>query len=157
VTDRTGAAILEAATLWLVMDLTSRRPVRLPVWISEAMSRYDIGDRPFRPDRQAASDRFDREAVFTVRRSDLDRAGHVNNTSYIEWAVEAVPDELWSVSDLARLDIDYVSECHRGQTVASLSHVVDRSDEVEVQHRLVRRDDGETVTRARSWWRRCSG
>ena len=30
---------------------------------------------------------------------DLDLAGHVNNTSYVEWAVEAVPDEIWDIQE----------------------------------------------------------
>jgi len=153
VLDVAGERLAAASTLWLVMDLERRRPVRFPASVLEALARHDLGDRPMRQPRRAPPDPADRDLVFTVRRSDLDLADHVNNTSYVEWAIEAVPDRIWDRCELAELDISFLSECHQGQAVVSSS----RTDDVEgawmVRHEIARRDDGEAVARARTVWR----
>jgi acyl-ACP thioesterase len=142
-------AIGSVSTLWCVLDLERRRPLRLPTDIGDRMGDHDIGSEPMRPEPLPAPGAFDRELAFTVRRSDLDLSDHVNNTSYVEWAIEAVPDEVWSGRDLARLEIQFLSECHHGHTVLSRSRTLGG----EVQHQLVREEDGVEVARARTVWR----
>jgi acyl-ACP thioesterase len=148
-----GSVYATATTLWLVLDLDRRRPIRVPSRIVEALSRRDVGGTPFRPDTLVDPDPVEREAEFTVRRSDLDLAGHVNNTSYVEWIVEAVPDEVWSAHDLAELDISYLSECHRGATVVSGCRRLQGADGCEILHRVAKREDDVVVARARTSWR----
>jgi len=60
-----------------------------------------------------------------------------------------VPDEIWGDCDLAGLDIQFLAECRRGQTVQSRSQLVDCT---EVRHQLVRTEDGAEVARARTVW-----
>jgi acyl-ACP thioesterase len=153
VLDPAGEVLASASTLWLVLDLERRRPIRLPAVVLEALSKHELGSRPMKPQRLDPPDPADRELVFTVRRSDLDLADHVNNTSYVEWVVEAVPDEVWVSQKLAELHIDYLSECHHGQTVVSVSQTMECTDGNEVRHQLVRQEDGEAVARARTVWR----
>ena len=153
VTDSTGAIMGTAATLWFVLDLELRRPVRLPATVVEALQRLALGNLPMRPEELGAPDPGGAGIGFTVRRSDLDVAGHVNNTSYVEWVVEAVPNAIWEGNDLAELEIAYLSECHHGQTVVSLSQVTGNGGGCEIRHQLVRREDGVTVAQARTMWR----
>lgn len=93
------------------------------------------------------------ETEFTVRRSDLDLAGHVNNTTYVEWVIDAVPDVVWTTRALAELKISYISECHRGATIVSGSQHVQNAEGCKVLDRLVRRQDDVVVARARTAWR----
>lgn len=151
--DTTGAIIGTAATLWFILDLESRRPIRLPATVVEAMQRLDLEGKPMRPGALDVPDSGDAGVGFTVRRSDLDLAGHVNNTSYVEWVVEAVQDAIWQSNDLAELEIAYVTECHHGQNVASLSQTTVCDGGCEVRHQLVRPEDGAEVARARTVWR----
>ncbi len=151
--DSDGKEIGAVSTLWCVLDLGRRRPVRLPQEVWGRMDEYEIGPDPARAGELALPDPLDLELAFTVRRSDLDLAEHVNNTSYVEWAIEAVPDELWSTAELAELEIQFLSECHQGQTVLSRSQQVERSDDFEVRHQLMRHEDGAEVARALTLWR----
>jgi acyl-ACP thioesterase len=149
-----GEELASASTLWLVLDLATRRPVRLPALVVEALAKHDLGRRPARPEELDPPDPVDRQIEFTVRRSDLDLAGHVNNTSYIEWAVEAVDDEVWMDHDLSALRISYLSECHHGETVVSQCSREAAGDGHRIRHRLVRQEDGVEVVRASTGWRR---
>jgi len=142
-----------AVTLWLVLDLKHRRPIRVPPRIVDALARHEVGDQPARFERLAAPDPVEFETEFTVRRSDLDLADHVNNTSYIEWVVEAVPDAVWASHALTMLDVSYLSECHRGASIGSEVSTRCRGAGVDIEHQLVRRSDGEVVARARTRWR----
>jgi len=151
--DGSDSSIGTASTLWLILDLERRRPVRLPAHVVERLGELGLGSEPRRFGDLVTPDPVDCELGFTVRRSDLDSAEHVNNTSYVEWAIEAVPDEVWSTAELAQLGIQFISECHQGQTVVSRSQLVERSDESKVRHQLMRHEDGAEVARALSLWR----
>jgi acyl-ACP thioesterase len=153
VLDSSGQRIGAVSTLWLVLDLERRRPVRLPPQVTDRLHEHELGPEPRKFGDLVAPDPIERELGFTVRRSDLDLADHVNNTSYVEWAIEAAPDEVWSTTDLAELEIHYLSECHHGQTVLSRSQVVDQGKETEVRHQLTRHEDGAEVARALTLWR----
>ncbi len=145
-----GDSIGTVSTWWVVLDLERRRPVRLPSEAWDRFSEYEIGPTPAKTGKLALPDPAERELAFSVRRSDVDLSGHANNTSFVEWVIEAVPDEIWSGCDLTDLDIQFLAECHQGQTVRSRSQLVDRT---EVRHQLVRTDDGAEVARARTVWR----
>lgn len=151
--DGDGRLFGSAMTLWLVLDLERRRPIRVPSRIVDALARHEVGDQPARPEKLEAPDPVEFETEFTVRRSDLDLADHVNNTSYVEWLVEAVPDAVWANHALAELDVSYLSECHRGASIGSEVSTRCRGAGVDIEHQLVRRSDGEAVARARTRWR----
>jgi len=150
--DSTDREIGAASTLWLVLDLGRRRPVRLPEAVVEMLQKLDLAADPVRPAELIPPENPTVELGFTVRRSDVDLAGHANNTSFIEWVVEAVPDEVWRAGDLHKLEIQFLAECHRGQTVLSCSQLTN-GESPEVRHQLLRQEDGVEVARARTVWR----
>ena len=157
VLDGSERRIGSISTLWLVLDLVRRRPIRLPPLVLDRLAEVEIGTEPMRFADLAPLKTAESELAYTVRRSDLDLADHVNNTSYVEWAVEAVPDEVWDTRELAHLEIQYLSECHHGQTILSRSHLADHGNEIEVNHQLVREEDGAEVARALTRWRTPTG
>jgi medium-chain acyl-[acyl-carrier-protein] hydrolase len=154
VLESSGQRIGAVSTLWLVLDLERRRPLRLPPQVTDRLHEHELGSEPRRFSDLVAPDPIEHELGFTVRRSDLDLADHVNNTSYVEWAIEAVPDEVWVGKDLTGLEIHFLSECHHGQTVLSRSQSVEHGGKTEVRHQLIREEDGLEVARASSVWRR---
>jgi medium-chain acyl-[acyl-carrier-protein] hydrolase len=153
VSDANEAVIGSVSTLWCVLDLSRRRPVRLPSEAWDRFDEHDIGSEPEKGQPIGVPEEVEQTLEFTVRRSDLDAADHVNNTSYVEWAIEAVPTRIWSTADITRLEIQFVSECHHGQTVVSESQTVNLGDRFEIHHRLVRHEDGQEVARARTLWK----
>lgn len=147
-----GESVGTVSTWWAVLDLERRRPIRLPPEAWERFREYEIGSKPVKARSLAVPEPAERELAFSVRRSDVDLSGHANNTIFVEWVMEAVPDEIWSNRDLTGLDIQFLAECHRGQTVQSRSQLVADNDATEVRHQLVRTGDGAEVARARTVW-----
>jgi len=151
--DPSAKRVGAASTLWLVLDLERRRPVRLPARVTDRLHEHELGPEPRKFGELAEPEPIQYELGFTVRRSDLDLAEHVNNTSYVGWVIEAVPDEVWNTNNLAEIEIHFLSECHRGQTVLSRSQLVAGENESEVRHQLMRHEDGAEVARALTLWR----
>jgi acyl-ACP thioesterase len=92
--DEQNQCILSASSLWLILDLKSRHPLRIP----EHIVAMKAADR-----KRALIDPFDNlwrpkdittEKRFSVRLSDLDLNQHVNNVRYVEWAAETVPQDV---------------------------------------------------------------
>ena len=147
-----GEIVGSATTIWLVLDLEKRRPVRIPAGIVESLSVHDLGRRPTRFPALTAPERSENEILLPVRWADLDLAGHVNNTSYVDWVLEATPDEVRDHRRLEELDIYYLSECRRGSSVVSACQAFPGTGELEIRHTVTRATDDELAACARSSW-----
>jgi acyl-ACP thioesterase len=147
-----GHRIGTVSTWWAMLDLERRRPIRLPPEAWDRFHEYEMGSEPARMGKLALPDPAERELAFSVRRSDVDLSGHANNTAFVEWVMESVPDEIWGVRELTDLDVQFLAECHQGQTVQSRSQTVKGNDATEIRHQLARSEDGTEVARARTVW-----
>jgi acyl-ACP thioesterase len=81
-TVRGGGAGIEAAALWICIDLDGGQPLRLPEDFVAAYSESAAGRRATVRLRHPDPPKDAREAAWTWRASDLDLAGHVNNSHY---------------------------------------------------------------------------
>ncbi len=146
---RDGAVAARALTHWLVMDLRSRRPVRPDRVLEEryrAAAEHALeGEAPPLPEVERA----DAERRLDVRYQDIDEIQHVTNSSYLAWAIEAVPEETWRSSRLAAADTHFLAECrHGGQVLSRLARLGER----EFAHAVVREGDGQVLARLRTVW-----
>jgi acyl-ACP thioesterase len=118
------AVIARAASAWFVLDLASRRPVRLAEYEgrgepeSERLSGVALEGKIAFPSSET------RETPLAVRARDLDLNGHVNNTRYLAWLYEAVPPELLASHRMRRIEIHYLGETHYPATVALRSWAI---------------------------------
>jgi acyl-ACP thioesterase len=151
VRDASGVEIGRATTQWFVFELKTRRP-RPPGVILDA-ERFDLKDAPraatFADGKLPALERWDAEKRFHVRYGDIDRNLHVNHATYLAWAVEAVPRELWQASRIAELEVSYRAECTLGSAVLSRSAA---QPDGTIAHAIVREEDGKELARLVTRW-----
>jgi len=145
----------EASTLWLVMDLERRRPVRLPASVTSTFESLVSPDRPMRLDPIPAIEHPEIEQRLTVGYGDLDMVHHANNAAFVEWMVECVAGSLWSTHDLDEVEVHYLAECRLGDTILSQCGPLVPTDRTTALHRLVRAADGTEAARARTVWQPC--
>jgi acyl-ACP thioesterase len=120
VTDAAGQELARATSRWAVVDFEARRAVRLP---------EGVADLPAGPLHELAppeggipdADPPDLEERFGVRHGDLDVVGHVNNTRYVEWALETVPADLLESKPPRAFDVLFRREAGRGASILSRS------------------------------------
>ncbi|THB64820.1 MAG: hypothetical protein D6E12_14015 [Desulfovibrio sp.] len=146
-----GEVLARGASAWVVLDIAKRALTRMPQAVRDIHppQAEGVGIDPF-PPRLNSLDSWQREVLFPVRHADLDPNSHVNNTQYIQWAIEAAPDELASQQP-AGIDISFRAECRHPDTVASRSSSGDVGEHLSVVHSLVR-SDGKETARARTLW-----
>ena len=149
VTDAHGTIVAKATSQWLVLSLETRRAV----WPDEAIgpgfreAGARVFEEPFIKLPPLAS--ADQERRFDTRYQDIDRNLHVTSTSYVAWALEAIPLETWRSSRLTFLEVHYMNECHHPSTVLSRAKNV---AEGRFQHAVVREADGVDVARLTTQW-----
>ncbi|WP_420454276.1 acyl-[acyl-carrier-protein] thioesterase [Rubrivirga sp.] len=144
VTGADSEALAVATSLWFLIDVARRRPVRLP----PAMDGFEATDKPRAltlgdPPEPPAT--VEHARTFAVRRSDLDRVGHANNARFVEWAIEALPED----AGLREVDVLYRSEAVVGDDVVSDVGPLENGSRA---HRLLRASDGRLLALARTTW-----
>jgi acyl-ACP thioesterase len=149
--DDHGAWVARATTSWAVLNVATRRPVKLegnlPPYplIPQRAVDDDFASLPAFP--MAATAEMD----FRVLRNDLDVNNHVNNTVYAGWALEAVPDSV-AAGNLAELEIDFRTEVHLGDCIISRCAVADTGPVTRCLHQISSRRDGRELARLRTCW-----
>ena len=152
VVDGASGRVAVGTSRWAVVDRESRRLVRLPDFVR----RSPVPERPLALDRTPAAlepaDPADLERRFDVRRGDLDVVRHVNNTRYVEWALETVPDEVQGCSRPSAFEIEFRREAVYGDTVVARTRRLG-GDGAAFAHELRADGGGPELARAASVWR----
>lgn len=141
-----------ATSLWLLLDVNTRRPVRIPDRLLEFRAYERKSVLPDMTERLERPERVEIEKQFQVRLNDLDFNQHVNNVSYVEWAVETVPQEIWQNHRLAALEIGFFAESVYGDVVVSQTEHVEKETQHVFKHRLVCDADGRELALAKTVW-----
>nr|XP_043635939.1 oleoyl-acyl carrier protein thioesterase, chloroplastic-like [Erigeron canadensis] len=83
------------------------------------------------------------------RRSDLDMNKHVNNVTYIGWALESIPPAIIDSHELQAITLDYRRECQRDDIVDSLTtrEPLDDSELTVTNGSATSKKDGEDLSR----------
>lgn len=147
--DSEGALIGRGTTSWAVLNLATRRPVKLV----DVLPYY-----PLNPERALydsfstlpAVEKSKYELRLPVLRGDLDINRHVNNTVYAGWALETIPDEVESNCRMASIEIVFRAEALYGDTIVALTA---SSEEANCYiHRIENGIDGRELARIRTRW-----
>jgi medium-chain acyl-[acyl-carrier-protein] hydrolase len=146
---RGGEEVARATSHWLVLDLATRRPRPPGDVVDPRLPREAQPPVVKPPGKLPALAAWDEDRRFTVRYADIDMNLHVTNTSYLAWAVEAVPKDVWKASRLAAVEVSFLAECHHGSAIRSR---VRRTGEASFEHAIVREEDGKELARLATGW-----
>ena len=114
-----GQRLLRAATSWLMVDLDSKSLVNIEQKFPD-ITRFEKRDDDLTLRKLKSFDDADKEILFHVRYDDLDMNGHVNNTVYILWAMEALGYDFINSHTIDTLDIYFKHEVRYGEDVKSM-------------------------------------
>ena len=137
-----------ATTRWLVLDLTTRRPVMPNALLEPRL--FETTERVL----SVSAAKFPAlvqgmERRFPVRFADIDVNDHANNTAYVAWLLEGVPERTWRTCRLASLELQFLAECRYGSVVVSRSA---EAGEREFWHVVAGVEDGRDLARAKTAW-----
>lgn len=116
---RGGQLLISGKTEWAVMHMETKQPALLSgVYPAELTYLPDSASpAPF----ARIPDEFDGCAPFasyTVRSTDIDVGGHMNNAAYLRAVFGAFSNDALRGKDVGRVDILFRSSCYEGETLS---------------------------------------
>lgn len=143
--------LASASSSWLIVNLESRRPVR----IKTAVEDFPVHASRSFPDDFVTfpkKDIYERELSFQVRMGDLDQNQHVNNAVYLDWALEATPPDILRNYLPVEIHIAYRAEALYGGNVISRTAALDSPGSNVILHQLVSEGEGRELSRLLTNW-----
>ena len=143
--DENEAVIGRSLSYWLIMDIQSRRPARIPKAILEMAPDNTDHVLPVTDPDFPEFDQVDISQQFEVRPTDLDLNRHVNNVRFIEWALSTLPDS----TSVNEIDIQFTAESVLGDTdIAEVKEQPPNSSRPSFYHRIRRASDDKIIAKA---------
>lgn len=113
--DADGNELFRAMSLWVLMDMNSRSLV-LPGKSGIALNGVTRdGELPV--PGSLAPKTLSACVQRTVKFTELDRNGHMNNTYYLDWMMDLLPGEFHREHPISDFTVSYLSEVREGQSV----------------------------------------
>jgi acyl-ACP thioesterase len=141
--------VVRARSGWLILDLKSRRPLRVaPLMqnlpLNEGLDALPVEERviPSLKANPALVKVAERKASY----SDMDSNGHMNNARYVEWIQDITEPALLEEAVSMRFICNYIGEVHQGETAALYAS---KTDDGKIAYEIRRMDEeGTPVYRA---------
>jgi medium-chain acyl-[acyl-carrier-protein] hydrolase len=130
VLDQTGKVIAMGSSKWLLMNIDTRRPVRINEEMQE-LFQAEVNRSAFDglsegapkplviPSAEDIKEKLGSGYVtyYTVQRRDIDMNKHLHNINYIDVAIEALPEEIYEHSDFHTVQISFKKEIRYGDQI----------------------------------------
>lgn len=141
--DKNGAFIVKAESIWSLIDISQRAPIRI---MEDDVSKYekDIAFDSIGISRKIRfSGQKEKIGEFSVRGFDIDTNGHVNNANYLRMIYDYIPKD----ADYNQLEIVYNKEALEGEKIICTKYdeteglgmrLESRSGEIHAQLRFTR-------------------
>ena len=107
--DASKELVATAKTNWIVLDIVSRKMIRMPEFIKVARFTIEKDNLPLMTHKIVKQDALDEIMKYKVMEPDIDRNGHVNNAYYLQWCLAGQTDEMRK-SKLSAIDVTFKSE-----------------------------------------------
>ncbi len=116
--DNNDDILIKAASEWLTIDATTRRPRRLqelnlPIITSDKRAI----DEKLQRINPSTLENLQKIYEISVPYSSIDENGHVNNAEYIKWAFDALYNKQIKTENIESIQISYLNELLINQTM----------------------------------------
>ena len=153
--DTVGNVLGKATSLWIFLSLEKKRPLRIPPEFAAAYGLDPVRAIEGEFAGFPALELPESSREFNIRRSDIDTNQHVNNTKYVEWMLEAVPQAVYDNFVLNTLEVAYKKEIGYGLAVTSAVLTEAESErDYRCGHRVFSRDGAELAAARTVWTKR---
>ena len=113
--DEAGNECFRGISLWVLMDAESRAMV-LPGKSGVTVNGLLTGSELAAPGSMALQNAA-QQMQRTVRYSDLDVNGHMNNCRYLDWVADTLPGSFYDTHRVAEFTVNYLSEARENESL----------------------------------------
>lgn len=122
--DEENLEIGKATAVWIFIDMNRMRPIRIT---DKHYNLSNILDHKIfnEFERFPLNVDINSNIEFNIRRSDIDSNNHVNNTKYLDWIIESVPEDIYNTYTLGEIEIQYKKEIKYPNKIVIGSKLID--------------------------------
>lgn len=151
ISDIQGENIINGTSIWALLDLEKRRPVKIDTIASEMKVNSGVDAVSRKPGRvRLPEDLNYNESDIKVNVGNIDMNGHACNIEYISWLYQNTDKEYLKLNELESLNISYIDEAYLGDDLIYKSSIVDN----EGAHIFVNKESGKEICKISSTWRK---
>ncbi|MCK6599844.1 MAG: thioesterase [Bdellovibrionaceae bacterium] len=153
--DANDKLIANATISVALIDLKTKKPIPIDKsFPHDYMTPARVINKDFSPLLKITE--TTKEVCLPVMLRDLDANGHVNHVVYAQWALEAVPLNIWSQFHLTSIEINYKAEVLHGMKINSKVQQVNTEDinTVTFLHQIFTEDNQKELTRLKTTWQK---
>lgn len=111
--DEAGNTVVEADSNWIFMDTEKMMPVKIPQYLADRYITEEV-DQTVRVKRKLPSEgQWTERENMEVTKIFLDSNGHVNNTYYVLWAEDVLPENY----EVGEIRVDYRQSAYLHDTL----------------------------------------
>lgn len=141
----------QATSVWLVMDVVKRQLASIPDFVMAMELAPGYEPLPFAKGKLPALKDEQHELQTQVRWHDIDLNKHVNNTRYLQWALETLPSDLLEQKQLSEVDIIFRSETTLGDTITAVAGPLSGIENAYL-HKLTSNTTEKELVQAKTIW-----
>ena len=147
--DADNQSIIRATSSWHILNMQTHRPTALTHFADDfpIMSRYAIAEKPQKI-QQPLSNPI-KSAVYTIFPSDIDMNQHVNNTRYVQWAMDCIPFVFQKQHILHEINVNFLSQARSEERY----FVETYQNELNFTHFIISEKENRKLAAVQSGWR----
>lgn len=145
--------IAKATAVWIFLDMNRMRPIRIT---DKYYNLNNILDHKMfnEFERFSLNMEIDSNMDFSIRRSDIDSNNHVNNTKYLEWMIESIPEDVYDTCTLNEFEIQYKKEIkYPNEIVVGSKLINNKTNEKEYIHHIIQGESEEQNAAGLTKWK----
>ena len=115
--DKEGNILAQADLLWVLIDVNNRRPMPFKK-IQDRVNIPEACPALITEEWQIADEASESSTVeFVAPKRDIDFNGHINNSAYLTWVLDTVPEALQPTANPTRMRINFKRETFAGHPI----------------------------------------
>lgn len=147
-----GEELFEAEALGLTFDIKNRKMLKVP---DEYFDLYGVERKKYpKPNRVKIADinEITTEHEFEIRHTDKDRNRHVNNTKYVEWAMNIFSNRISDSYKVQSIDVKFEREVQTEDSIKIQAQLIEKEDGYEAIYKFIDTSDDKETTRMKITW-----
>ncbi len=117
--DENNTLVAKASSKWVLFDVNKKSITKIP---KEAKEKYTYVEKFAFQEQWNEKLKEPQNSMFImdykVQRRDIDTNHHVNNLYYLDYAIEALPEEIYNTCNFSNIEIMYKHEAKLGDTLS---------------------------------------
>ena len=115
---KNGKVCARGTSVWVLFDVAAQRLSKIDDYLLESYKPEDkkVFDEK-KPSKIEKPEAFSLEKTVEIRRSDIDFNDHVHNLVYLDYAMQALPEEVYKSAKFQSLRVTYKTAVKSGDSV----------------------------------------